>query len=57
MEQKIATHLPRQWSEAQRRAETYLRALRSEFGSAERQLVARALSSAREPHRGGGVFT
>jgi hypothetical protein len=55
MQQMAATYLPQQWSEAHRRAEIYLRALRSEFGSAERQLVARALASAREQHRRGAA--
>jgi hypothetical protein len=55
MEQNAATYVSHQWSEAQRRAETYLRALRSEFGSAERQLLARALAGAREQHRQGVV--
>lgn len=41
------THLPQNWNEAQRRAETYLRALRGVFGRGERQLVASAITSAR----------
>ena len=41
------THLPQQWSEAHRRAEAYLRALRGMFGPEERQLVASAMTSAR----------
>lgn len=39
--------LPQKWNEAQRRAETYLRALRGVFGPGERELVASALASAR----------
>lgn len=50
MDQAFLSHLPQKWSEAQRRAETYLRALRRAFGPAERQLVARALTAAHERH-------
>lgn len=43
---KQPSHLPQKWSEAHRRAEIYLRALRGGFGLDERQLVASAISSA-----------
>lgn len=42
-----STQLSQAWSEAERRAESYLRTLRGSFGSAERLLVANARSSAR----------
>jgi glutathione S-transferase len=51
MNQKLTPNLPQQRSEAQRRAETYLRALRGKFGPAERQLVTRALAAARDQER------
>ena len=51
MSQEITVHGPRDWSEAQRRAETYLRAWSGRLGSAERQLLAQALSAAREHRR------
>jgi hypothetical protein len=51
MNQGITVHGPREWSEAQRRAETYLRVLSGRLGSAEQQLLAQALITAREHHR------
>jgi hypothetical protein len=48
-------NLPQQWNEAHRRAETYLRALRGGYGSAERELFARALATARAQHRIDGT--
>ena len=51
MNPAFSSHLPQKWSEAHRRAETYLRALRGGFGSDERQLLARAVGVAREQHR------
>ena len=53
MQQAITVHGPREWNEAQRRAETYLGALRGGFGERERELVARALRAAREEHQPG----
>lgn len=51
MKETISRHLPQQWSEAHRRAETYLRAFGGEFGPFERKLAARALATARAEHR------
>ena len=51
MKETISRHLPQHWSEAHRRAETYLRALGGEFGPVERKLAARALAAARAEHR------
>ncbi len=51
MKNTISRHLPQHWSEAHRRAETYLRALGGEFGPVERKLAARALATARAEHR------
>ena len=48
MNQRITVYGPREWSEAQSRAETYLRALHGGFGSSERHLLAQALVTARE---------
>jgi hypothetical protein len=45
------TQLPHKWTEAQRRAETYLRALHGTFGAAERQLLQRVIATARHQHR------
>jgi len=50
MNQGITVHGPREWSEAQRRAETYLRAWSGSLGSAEQRLFTRALTAAREHH-------
>src|SRR4051812_46316540 len=43
--------MAQKWSEAHRRAETYLRALFGQFNASERQLLARAVGEARELHR------
>ncbi len=43
----LPSHPSQKWNEAHRRAETYLRLLRGEFGRRERQLAALALNSAR----------
>ncbi|MDQ3116218.1 MAG: hypothetical protein M3Q86_06355 [Verrucomicrobiota bacterium] len=51
MKDTISRHLPQHWSEAHRRAETYLRALGGEFGPIERKLAARALAAARAERR------
>lgn len=48
MKQTISSHSPREWSEAQRRAETYLRALHGEFGSTEQQLLSQAVAAGRQ---------
>lgn len=42
---------PREWNEAQRRAETYLRARQGALGSAERHLLEQATKSARAQQR------
>jgi hypothetical protein len=47
----ITVHGRREWSDAQRRAEAYLRALSGTLGSAEEQLLAEALTTARKHHR------
>ncbi len=47
MNRTISPYGPSEWDEAQRRAETYLRALHGEIGSAERGLLANALAKAR----------
>ncbi len=44
---KTSPHGPREWDEARRRAETYLRALRGRFGVTEREQIARAIALAR----------
>lgn len=51
MTQEITVYGPREWSEAQHRAETYLRAWFGRLGSAEEHLFTRALATARENHR------
>lgn len=45
------SHFPPPWREAERRAKTYLRALRGAVGADERDLLATALSSARAQAR------
>jgi hypothetical protein len=47
MNQTISSHGLREWNEAQRRAETYLRTLHGSIGPAERTLLADALAKAR----------
>ncbi|HEY2712270.1 MAG TPA: hypothetical protein VGI60_07130 [Chthoniobacterales bacterium] len=44
----ITGYGPGAWSEAQQRAETYLNALHGGLGSAQRELLVRAMQSARE---------
>jgi hypothetical protein len=51
MNQGITVHGRREWSEAQRRAEAYLRALSGTLGSAEQQFLAQSFATARERHR------
>jgi len=48
MNQGIRVHGAQEWGEAQRRAETYLRAWSGRLGSAEQQLLTRALITAQE---------
>ena len=56
MNQGITVHGRQEWNEAERRSETYLRDLFGRFGETERELVARALSAAREEHQRGASF-
>ncbi len=51
MTQTISPYGPREWSEARRRAETYLRALQGGFGQGERALLAQALAKAHGQNR------
>jgi hypothetical protein len=44
---------PREWDEARRRAETYLRALRGRIGTAERECITDAMEVARCGHDDG----
>jgi hypothetical protein len=47
MMEGISGYGPREWNEAQRRAETYLRVLHGRIGPAEGNLLANALAKAR----------
>ena len=47
----MSNQLSHQWHEAQRRAESYLRALRGVLGTAERELLVSALTTARAHHQ------
>jgi hypothetical protein len=47
MNQTISSHGLREWNEAQRRAEAYLRALKGRIGPADRTLLVDALAKAR----------
>ncbi len=47
MDQTVSFQRAADWSEARRRAETYLRALHGRFGTPEREQVARAITAAR----------
>jgi hypothetical protein len=48
MSYEITGYGPDEWREAQQRAETYLHALHGQFGPAERELLVRAMQTARE---------
>ena len=51
MNHGITGYGPREWSEGERRAETYLRVLHGEVGTAERELIDRATQAARKQAR------
>jgi hypothetical protein len=50
MNQTISSHGLAEWNEAERRAETYLRALHGRIGPGERTLLVDALAKARRHH-------